>query len=86
MTSDPALLHPATLNVKAPEVFQVKFATTKGDFVVEVTRAWAPLGADRFYNLVKHGYFHGRRILPQHTGLYGAIWVERGPGGQQGLA
>lgn len=57
MTSDPALLHPATLNVKAPEVFQAKFVTTKGDFVVEVTRAWAPLGADRFYNLVKHGYF-----------------------------
>jgi peptidyl-prolyl cis-trans isomerase A (cyclophilin A) len=57
MTSDPALLHPATLNAKAPEVFQAKFVTTKGDFVVEVTRAWAPLGADRFYNLVKHGYF-----------------------------
>ncbi|MDR3721356.1 MAG: peptidylprolyl isomerase [Candidatus Acidoferrales bacterium] len=57
MTSDPALLHPATLNAKAPEVFQAKFVTTKGDFVVEVTRAWAPLGADRFYNLVKHGFF-----------------------------
>jgi peptidyl-prolyl cis-trans isomerase A (cyclophilin A) len=57
MTSDPALLHPATLNAKAPESFQVKFTTTKGDFVVEVTRAWAPLGADRFYNLVKHGFF-----------------------------
>src|ERR1017187_1808669 len=57
MTSDPALLHPATLNAKAPEVFQAKFVTTKGDFVIEVTRAWAPLGADRFYNLVKHGYF-----------------------------
>jgi peptidyl-prolyl cis-trans isomerase A (cyclophilin A) len=57
MTSDPALLHPSTLNAKAPESFQVKFTTTKGDFVVEVTRAWAPLGADRFYNLVKHGFF-----------------------------
>ncbi len=57
MNSDPALLHPATLNAKAPESFQAKFVTTKGDFVVEVTRAWAPLGADRFYNLVKHGYF-----------------------------
>jgi peptidyl-prolyl cis-trans isomerase A (cyclophilin A) len=57
MTSDPALLHPSTLNAKAPESFQVKFTTTKGDFVVDVTRAWAPLGADRFYNLVKHGFF-----------------------------
>lgn len=57
MTSDPALLHPATLTAKAPDVYEVKFTTTKGDFVVKVTRAWAPLGADRFYNLVKHGFF-----------------------------
>jgi peptidyl-prolyl cis-trans isomerase A (cyclophilin A) len=55
--TDTGLLHPATLTAKAPESFQVKFTTTKGDFVVEVTRAWAPLGADRFYNLVKHGFF-----------------------------
>ncbi len=55
--TDSALLHPATMTAKAPESFQAKFTTTKGDFVVEVTRAWAPLGADRFYNLVKHGYF-----------------------------
>ena len=57
MTTDPALLHPATLKAKAPDVFEVKFTTTKGDFVVQVTRAWAPIGADRFYNLVKHGFF-----------------------------
>jgi peptidyl-prolyl cis-trans isomerase A (cyclophilin A) len=57
MTMDPTLLNPKTLTAKAPDVFQAKFATTKGDFVVEVTRAWAPLGADRFYNLVKHGFF-----------------------------
>ena len=57
MTSDPALLHPATLTAKAPDTFQVKFTTTKGDFVVQVNRAWSPLGADRFYNLVKHGFF-----------------------------
>ena len=57
MTTDPALLHPATLIEKAPDSFQVKFETTKGDFVVQVTRSWSPLGADRFYNLVKHGFF-----------------------------
>ena len=57
MTSDPALLHPETFVAKAPATFDVKFTTTKGDFVVHITRAWAPLGADRFYNLVKHGYF-----------------------------
>jgi peptidyl-prolyl cis-trans isomerase A (cyclophilin A) len=55
--TDPALLHPATLTAKAPDVYEVTFKTTAGDFVVQVTRAWAPIGADRFYNLVKHGFF-----------------------------
>jgi peptidyl-prolyl cis-trans isomerase A (cyclophilin A) len=55
--TDPALLHPATLKARAPDVYEAKFATTKGDFVIQVTRAWAPNGADRFYNLVKHGFF-----------------------------
>jgi peptidyl-prolyl cis-trans isomerase A (cyclophilin A) len=67
MTSDPALLHPATLNAKAPDTFDVKFETTKGEFVVTVTRSWSPLGADRFYNLVKHGFFSGApffRVVP----------------------
>ncbi|MGH9775034.1 MAG: peptidylprolyl isomerase [Candidatus Acidiferrales bacterium] len=57
MSYDPALLHPEKLTAKAPEEFEVNFSTTKGDFTVKVTRAWAPLGADRFYNLVKHHYF-----------------------------
>lgn len=52
-----SLLNPSTLNQKAPATFKAKFTTTKGVFVVEVTRAWAPLGADRFYNLVKNGFF-----------------------------
>lgn len=52
-----SLLNPASLNQKAPDVYKAKFTTTKGDFVVEVTRAWSPIGADRFYNLVKNGFF-----------------------------
>ena len=51
------LLHPATLNRTAPAVYRVKMATTKGDVVIEVTRAWSPRGADRFYNLVRAGYY-----------------------------
>lgn len=51
------LMFPSQLEEKAPESFKVKFNTTKGDFTLEVTRAWAPLGADRFYNLVKNGFF-----------------------------
>jgi peptidyl-prolyl cis-trans isomerase A (cyclophilin A) len=67
MAIDPALLHPETLHAKAPETFDVKFDTTRGDFTVQVYRAWAPIGADRFYNLVKHGYFTGAaffRVVP----------------------
>jgi peptidyl-prolyl cis-trans isomerase A (cyclophilin A) len=52
-----ALLSPAKLTEKAPDTFDVRFTTTKGDFLVRVTRAWAPNGADRFYNLVKNGFF-----------------------------
>src|SRR5712692_4149292 len=71
---DPALLQPATLKEKAPEVYQVKFTTTKGDFVVKVTRAWAPLGADRFYNLVEHHFYDGAsffRVLPGFMAQFG---------------
>jgi len=51
------LLHPENLKAKAPDDFKVKFTTTHGDFVVQVHRNWSPLGADRFYNLVKNRYF-----------------------------
>lgn len=63
----PSLMNPASMKAQAPDVFKAKFTTTKGDFVVEVTRAWAPRGADRFYNLVKNGYFTDAsffRIVP----------------------
>jgi peptidyl-prolyl cis-trans isomerase A (cyclophilin A) len=53
----PSLLNPALFKAKAPAVFKAKFTTTAGEFVVEVHRDWAPLGADRFYNLVRGGYF-----------------------------
>lgn len=54
---DRALLRPALLKEKAPETFAVKFETTRGDFTINVTRAWAPIGADRFYNLIKHRFY-----------------------------
>jgi len=62
-----SLLHPETLKSKAPEVFEAKFVTTKGDFTIQVTRAWAPLGADRFYNLVKYHFFDGVAFYRVHT-------------------
>ena len=59
----PDLLDPSKASAKAPDVFQAQFTTTKGDFVVEVHRDWAPNGADRFYNLVKSGFFDDTRFF-----------------------
>ncbi|HEY0710501.1 MAG TPA: peptidylprolyl isomerase [Polyangia bacterium] len=56
------LFNPTKLRAKAPPVFRVKFQTSQGAFVVQVTRAWAPRGADRFFNLVKAGYYDGIRF------------------------
>ena len=53
----PNLMNPSTLKAQAPDLYRAKFTTTKGDFVVEVRRAWAPLGADRFYNLIVNNFF-----------------------------
>jgi peptidyl-prolyl cis-trans isomerase A (cyclophilin A) len=57
------LSDPAALNAKAPAVYQAKFDTSKGTFVVEVHRDWAPIGADRFYNLVKNGFYDNARFF-----------------------
>jgi peptidyl-prolyl cis-trans isomerase A (cyclophilin A) len=51
------LKRPRAATYQAPETFKVRFETTKGDFVIQVTRAWAPNGVDRFYNLTRFGYW-----------------------------
>ncbi len=56
-TASAALKDPSKATEKAPDKFEAKFVTTAGEFTIEVTREWSPLGADRFYNLVKIGYF-----------------------------
>jgi peptidyl-prolyl cis-trans isomerase A (cyclophilin A) len=71
---DRALLRPALLKDKAPEQYKVKFVTTRGDFTLAVTRAWAPLGADRFYNLVKHHFYDYAsifRVVPNFVAQFG---------------
>jgi len=62
-TIHPALLDPSKATDKAPTTFKAKFTTTKGEFVVEVHRDWSPNGADRFYNLVKLGFYDDVRIF-----------------------
>jgi len=57
------LMNPAQLNETAPDKFQVKFDTTKGEFIVEVTRSWSPIGVDHFYSMVKNGYYDNCRFF-----------------------
>jgi peptidyl-prolyl cis-trans isomerase A (cyclophilin A) len=54
---------PAALNERAPATYKAQFDTSKGVFVVEVRRDWAPNGADRFYNLVKNGFYDNARFF-----------------------
>jgi peptidyl-prolyl cis-trans isomerase A (cyclophilin A) len=68
------LLQPALLKAKAPATFKARFTTTKGDFVIEVHRDWSPLGADRFYNLVKNGFYNNEsffRVVPGFVVQFG---------------
>jgi len=60
--------------IVVPDVFRVKFETSKGDVIVEATRAWAPRGVDRFHELVRMGYFtEGRffRVVPRFVAQFG---------------
>ena len=62
------LRNPAALTEQAPAAFKANFATSAGAFVVEVHRDWAPIGADRFYNLVKNGFYDDirfYRVIPK---------------------
>jgi cyclophilin family peptidyl-prolyl cis-trans isomerase len=65
---------PSRPDPRAPDRFVARFSTTVGQFEVEVTRAWAPRGADRFYRLVRGGYFDRSRIfrvIPGYIAQFG---------------
>jgi len=57
------LRNPASLTETAPATYRANFDTTKGTFIIQVNRDWAPLGADRFYNLVKNGFYDDARFF-----------------------
>jgi peptidyl-prolyl cis-trans isomerase A (cyclophilin A) len=61
--------NPTALTEKSPSVYKVRFDTSKGAFVVEVRRDWAPNGADRFYNLVKNGFYDDTRFFRVVSGF-----------------
>ena len=74
-----ALMSPETATEKAPEVFKARISTTKGDMVVEVHRAWSPNGADRFYNLVKIGYYDDIAIFRVINGFMAQCGMHGNP-------
>ena len=81
------LMDASALDATAPDRYNVTLETTKGDIVIAVDRSLAPIGADRFYNLVKNGFFDGCRffrVVPNFVVQFGlngspavnAVWRE----------
>jgi len=70
-TNDSPLLHPTAemLSERAPDTVRVRFETSKGPFVVEAYRDWAPNGVDRFYQLARAGFYDGDRFFRVLTGF-----------------
>jgi peptidyl-prolyl cis-trans isomerase A (cyclophilin A) len=71
--------NPAALKEQAPPVYKVEFDTSKGPFVVEVHRDWAPNGADRFYNLIKNGFYDNVRFFRVVEGFMAQFGVNGDP-------
>jgi len=73
------LANPSVLRETAPATFKARFETSKGAFVVDVTREWAPNGADRFYNLVKNGFYDGVRFFRVLDGFMAQFGINGDP-------
>lgn len=67
------------MNQKAPDEFKVKIETTRGAFVIKVVRSWSPNGADRFYNLVKAGYYDGTKFFRVLKGFVAQFGIHGDP-------
>lgn len=78
---DSPLFNPQSeaMTAAAPDVFQVRFETSEGDFIVEVHKAWAPNGADRFHNLVSNGYYDGVRFFRVIEGFMAQFGIHGDP-------
>jgi peptidyl-prolyl cis-trans isomerase A (cyclophilin A) len=73
------LMKPEEMTETAPDQFKVKFETSKGDFVLEVTRKWSPNGVDRFYNLVKNDFFTDVRFFRVIKGFMAQFGIHGDP-------
>jgi peptidyl-prolyl cis-trans isomerase A (cyclophilin A) len=73
------LSNPASLREPAPAQYKARFDTTKGVFVIDVQRNWAPNGADRFYNLVKNGFYDNVRFFRVISGFMAQFGINGDP-------
>jgi peptidyl-prolyl cis-trans isomerase A (cyclophilin A) len=76
----PAELDPALATERAPDLYRARFATSNGTFVIEVHRDWAPNGADRFYHLVKMGFYDDTRFFRAISGFMVQFGIPGDPG------
>jgi peptidyl-prolyl cis-trans isomerase A (cyclophilin A) len=73
------LKDPAQLAEQAPATYRARFETSQGAFVIQVTRDWAPLAADRFYSLVKNGFYDGTRFFRVRPGFMAQFGLHGDP-------
>ena len=73
------LKDPTQLIERAPDLFQARFETSQGTFVIAVEREWAPLAADRFYNLVKNGFYNDARFFRVLDGVMAQFGLHADP-------
>jgi homoserine O-acetyltransferase len=64
---------------QAPESFKVLMDTSKGPMTIEIRREWSPLGVDRFYNLVRHGYYDGAKFFRIRAGFWAQFGIAADP-------
>lgn len=85
MGKDGPLFNPdhAEMQKQAPDKFQVKFETTAGEFIMDISRDWAPHGVDRFYNLVRVGFFNECRFFRVVPGFVAQFGMNGNPEVQQ---
>ena len=70
------------MNRRAPDIARVRLQTTRGVIRLELRRAWAPHGVDRFYNLVRHGYYDNTAVFRVLAGK----WAQFGINGDPAIA
>ncbi|HSR70435.1 MAG TPA: peptidylprolyl isomerase [Acidobacteriota bacterium] len=77
--SNPALRNPSQADQEAPQRFTARVETTQGDFKIDVHRQWAPRGADRFYNLIKIGFFEDIALFRVISGFMAQFGIHGDP-------